>query len=177
MISDYVKGKQQYEYPPMIQSGIRLHRAIDHYTDMHPINRSMRKVFAVPYRLYAGAILDVVYDHFLANSPACFPPGSLANFSSWTYSALEPFQEWFPPYFARIFPYMSSQDWLFQYREKQGIYNSLKGIQRRARYMPDSETAFVLFEEHYPALENAFNEFFPQLEAMTRKFREKDFTI
>ncbi|KAF0239868.1 MAG: hypothetical protein FD183_1294 [Chitinophagaceae bacterium] len=29
MISDYVKGKKQYDYPLLIQKGIHLHRAID----------------------------------------------------------------------------------------------------------------------------------------------------
>ena len=36
MISDFVKGKKQFDYTPDIQKGIRLHRMIDTYTDAHP---------------------------------------------------------------------------------------------------------------------------------------------
>lgn len=35
-IADSVKGRQVELYPPTIQEGIRLHRAIDAYTDAHP---------------------------------------------------------------------------------------------------------------------------------------------
>ena len=39
MISDYVKGKKKFEYPPEIQSGIMLHRMIDEFTDNHPATK------------------------------------------------------------------------------------------------------------------------------------------
>jgi acyl carrier protein phosphodiesterase len=38
MISDFVKGKKKYGYPPRILAGIDLHRAIDEFTDDHPVN-------------------------------------------------------------------------------------------------------------------------------------------
>ena len=43
MISDFIKGKKQYDYPDHIQLGIRLHRAIDAFTDNHPATREMRE--------------------------------------------------------------------------------------------------------------------------------------
>ena len=66
MISDYIKGKKQYDYPAPIQKGIRLHREIDQFTDEHAITREIKKFFTPSVRLYAGAFVDVVYDHFLA---------------------------------------------------------------------------------------------------------------
>jgi len=32
MVSDYVKGKKQFDFPKRMQAGIRLHRAIDEFT-------------------------------------------------------------------------------------------------------------------------------------------------
>ena len=43
MISDFVKGKKKYDYPPDILSGIDLHRAIDDFTDMHPVTKSAKQ--------------------------------------------------------------------------------------------------------------------------------------
>ena len=67
MISDYVKGKTQFDYPPEIQAGIKLHRAIDDFTDTHEATKNVKEIFKKDYRLYAGAFADVVYDYFLAN--------------------------------------------------------------------------------------------------------------
>ena len=39
MISDFVKGKKKYDYPPGIQKGIALHREIDEFTDAHEATR------------------------------------------------------------------------------------------------------------------------------------------
>ena len=67
LISDFVKGKKKFDYPRGIQNGITLHRAIDNFTDTHETTRQAKEVFRPHYRLYAGAFVDVVYDHYLAN--------------------------------------------------------------------------------------------------------------
>ena len=80
MISDFVKGRRQYDYPAGIQKGIRLHRAIDQFTDTHPVNQEAKLLFRPAYRLYAGAMVDVVYDHFLATDEEEFDEESLRGF-------------------------------------------------------------------------------------------------
>ena len=67
MISDYIKGKKQFDYPLPVQKGIKLHRAIDNFTDTHAATQELKSFFRPQYRLYSGAFADVVYDHFLAN--------------------------------------------------------------------------------------------------------------
>ncbi|HVZ26147.1 MAG TPA: hypothetical protein VG842_08840, partial [Sediminibacterium sp.] len=69
MISDFVKGKKQFMYPANIQKGIRLHRAIDAFTDTHPATREAKKILEPAAGRYAAAFMDIVYDHFLANDP------------------------------------------------------------------------------------------------------------
>ena len=64
MISDYVKGKKQYDYPLGIQQGIRLHRAIDAFTDSHAATAKGKAIFKPAVGLYAGAFMDVVYAIF-----------------------------------------------------------------------------------------------------------------
>ena len=66
LISDFVKGKKKYDYPPRILGGINLHRLIDDFTDTHPVNKKTATIFKPAYGLYSSAFLDVVYDHFLA---------------------------------------------------------------------------------------------------------------
>ena len=66
MISDFVKGKRKYDYPEQIQQGIAVHREIDRFTDTHPVTKEAKEIFRPSYRLYAGSLMDVIYDHFLA---------------------------------------------------------------------------------------------------------------
>src|ERR1700741_1079613 len=66
MINDYVKGKKKFDYTEGIQKGMTLHRAIDTFTDEHPAIKKAKEFFKADYRLYAGAFVDIVLDHFLA---------------------------------------------------------------------------------------------------------------
>ncbi len=165
LISDFVKGKKKLDYPTGIQKGITLHRAIDTFTDSHEITRQAKVFFKPAYGLYAGALTDVVYDHFLAIDPHEFPEegGGLNTFAQKTYEQLAPFQALFPERFARMFPYMRSQNWLYNYRYKQGIFNSFTGVSRRAAYMAPPEMACQIFEDHYQELEACYALFFPAL--------------
>ena len=163
MISDYVKGKAKFNYPEGIQRGIQLHRAIDSFTDEHPINALARKVFRPAVGLYAGAFVDVVYDHYLAKDNLTFPGESLPAFSSWVYSTLGGYSDQFPERFAGMFPYMKSQDWLTNYQERWGIEKSMEGLVRRAKYLETSKAAYAAFEAEYDYLEKCYYRFFPEL--------------
>ena len=187
MISDFVKGKQKLDYPIAIQQGITLHRAIDSFTDSHAVTRQAKSFFKEAYGLYAGPLVDVVYDHFLANDPLRFPdtgekegipvpqaPGAtnreetggtgLKAFAQKTYEQLSTRQALMPERFGRLFHYMQEQDWLFNYRYKQGIFNAFAGLARRAAYMGSSEQADLLFERYYTGLEACYTDFFPALQ-------------
>lgn len=168
MISDFVKGKQKFEYAAGIQEGIALHRFIDSYTDEHPATKQAKEIFRPHYRLYAGAFVDVVYDHFLATDATIFSDDSLETFAASTYQLLEPFTAVFPERFARMFPYMKTQNWLYHYKEKWGIENSLHGVVRRATYLTESATAFALFEDRYTDLKICYDWFFPELLAAVK---------
>jgi acyl carrier protein phosphodiesterase len=164
LISDFVKGKKKFDYPDRIQAGISLHRSIDTFTDTHPVTRVAKSYFRADYGLYAGPLTDVAYDHFLANDPVSFSPeAGLAAFAQKTYDQLAAWESVFPERFARLFPYMRSQNWLYHYRWKEGIFNSFAGLSRRAAYMPGPEQACRLFETHYQELEACYQEFFPLL--------------
>ena len=121
MISDFVKGKKKFDYPILVQKGIILHRAIDEFTDEHTTTKKAKQIFHADYRLYAGAFVDVVYDHFLAIDEKEFTNESLKEFTQKTYQSLSQFVDIFPDRFQNMFPYMQNQDWLYNYQFKWGI--------------------------------------------------------
>lgn len=171
MISDFVKGKKKYDYPPSIQKGINLHREIDEFTDGHEATRKAKEIFRPHYRLYAGAFVDVVYDFFLANDPAVFTEASLMSFTQTTYTLLEENKKWFPERFAGMFTYMKSQNWLYNYRFPPGMEKSFGGLVRRANYLNESETAFRLFTENLDFFQQQYDFF----SADIKQFAEKRF--
>jgi len=168
LISDFVKGKKKFNYPEGIQRGITLHRAIDTYTDANEVTKLAKDIFRPSYRLYSGAFMDVVYDHFLATDPDQFSEDTLNQFSKNTYEILERHSKFLPDRFAGMFPYMRSQNWLFNYRTIWGTESSFGGLVRRARYLQESQTACSLFEENYQTLQRYYKAFFPQLKSFAQ---------
>jgi acyl carrier protein phosphodiesterase len=164
MISDFVKGKTKFNYLPDIQKGITLHRAIDEFTDTHPVTKTAKEFFRPAYRLYSGAFVDVVYDHFLALDTNEFPNSfSLENFSQQVYQTLEQNFSYLPLQFQKFFPYMQQHNWLFNYQYKTGIEKSFGGLVYRAKYINEYSTAFTVFNKEYKILQECYDNFFPDL--------------
>ncbi len=164
IISDFVKGKAKFNYPTGIQKGIQLHREIDTFTDFHPVTARAKKIFQPNYRLYSGAFVDVVYDHFLACDSSQYTSfGGLEEFSMQVYHSLEKDFDLFPSRFQLMFPYMKLQNWLYNYRLREGIRKSFGGLAYRAAYLNESAIAFELFNQHYDELRSCYEEFFPEV--------------
>src|SRR5882762_8758211 len=162
MISDFVKGKKQFEYPAAIQKGIQLHRAIDNFTDTHDVTQQVKLFFRPQYRLYAGAFTDVVYDHFLANDSNEFlTDDDLEQFALTTYKTLDDNFAVLPENFQTILPYMKEYDWLYNYKNKWGIQKSFNGLVRRSRYLVESDIAFEIFNANYESIQVLYRQFYP----------------
>jgi acyl carrier protein phosphodiesterase len=168
LISDFVKGKKKFDFPAGIQNGITLHRAIDTFTDAHEATRNAKEVFRPHYRLYAGALVDVIFDHFLAVDELEFNGSSLLDFSLQVYTSVDKHQHWLPERFAMMFPYMKEHNWLYNYRTRWGTGKSLGGLVQRAAYLTESETAFRLFEEHYQPLQLCYRHFWAEVKPFAR---------
>ena len=163
MISDFVKGKKKFDYPERIQMGIALHRKIDEYTDTHPATREAKQFLKASAGLYAGAFVDIIYDHFLANDAYEFEAGALEIFTQKSYLQLQASEKWFSEKYQRFFFYMRTQNWLYNYQFTGGIHNSFKGLCRRAKFIDDPEPVFEAFLKHYEPLKMAYEIFFPHV--------------
>ena len=113
--------------------------------------------------MYAGAFIDIVFDHFLAIDKAIFPEGALEKFTQVVYGSLEISYPALPPVFQQLFPYMKQQNWLLNYRSAEGIERSLRGLVHRARYLNDGNAAIEIFHQQYFFLQECYTDFFPAL--------------
>jgi acyl carrier protein phosphodiesterase len=169
MIADLVKGKQIELYPKGVQRGIHIHRQIDAFTDNHPVTHQTAEVFRTSTGKYAGAFLDVAYDHFLALDEQNIPEGGWHAFSERSYDQIQQYGEIFPEKFLSMFMYMRSEDWFYNYRYNWMIERSFERLKNRASYLDDNAPVFEEFEQHYKTIESGYNAFFPELKAYIRE--------
>ncbi len=169
LLGDFVKGRLDNRFPETVRRGIALHRAIDSFTDAHPLHLESRNRIGRQRRRYAGVIIDVCYDHFLCRSWADYSNESLACFAARVYDVLREHQDDLPERLRRIAPHMIADDWLGSYSELDNVGRALDGIARRIERRNPLAGALTEIEANYAALDDDFQRFFPELEAQARR--------
>ena len=168
-MGDFVKGNQFDRYPPEIAEGIILHRKIDEFTDTHPVVSRSKNRIRDKYRHYAGVIIDIFYDHFLACNWQHYSNEPLEEFCQYMYGIIKDYNEILPEEARQMIPWMVNHNWLLNYATIEGIDRSLKGLSRRTTFDSGMENAADDLKDNYGDLELDFKEFFPDLIEYTGK--------
>jgi acyl carrier protein phosphodiesterase len=162
-LGDAVKGAALDAWPLAIADGIRLHRSGDALTDHHPEVLRTLALIAPPRRRFAGIIVDMAFDHFLARHWASFHADPLADFSRAVYETMAPEAPLMPALARARFARMREHDWLLSYQRLEVIDRALDSIAGRLSRRTALYGAAEEVERHYGALEEAFLCFYPQL--------------
>jgi len=158
-IADFVKGNKFTDYPSAISQGIMMHREIDYYTDRHRMVRKGRRRLFADYRHYSGVIIDMFYDHYLANLWADYSMDPLNKFANYIYGVIEENWEYLPPGSQYMFPYMKSGNWLMRYATIEGIGKSLNGMAHRLNNNSGLDNSIHQLHEFYDEFLFEFQEF------------------
>lgn len=173
VLGDFVRGRPGPELPSAVRAGIRLHRAIDGFTDGHAQVAAARARFTPPFRRYAGILLDVWFDHCLA-----------LDFGRWSALPLEPFsqrlrtrlharQAMLPAGAERFLRYMDANRLPAGYAEPAMLARALAGLgDRLQRANPVADALPVLLGDA-PALQAHFEAFFPDLRDFAADWRRR----
>lgn len=162
-VADAIKGNSLQRFPEGMERGIRLHREIDHYTDSHPVFKASRSRLVPRYRMYAGVIVDLYYDHFLARYWNEYSEEDLSQFVASTYFLMIRRFNLLPPRSRRILPFMITQNWLVNYRDLNSLQRVFYGMSRRTSHPSGMENAIRDLESGYALYENEFRAFFPEI--------------
>ncbi len=154
---------------PMFADGVRQHRAIDAFTDRHPVVARSRARIPQPHRRYAGVLVDIFYDHCLA--------------IHWATHSDVPFTQFIHDFYAHAWNRLpdlpgdpSEMIRLVVRNDRFGSYATLNGIRDAlerlsARILEqygrrlDLAEATATLEAHLPDFESDFALFFPELRA------------
>ncbi|HSI69106.1 MAG TPA: acyl carrier protein phosphodiesterase [Gillisia sp.] len=168
-IADSVKGKSFIKYPVRVQQGIVLHRAIDTFTDAHPIFRqSSQRLFPI-YSHYSTVIVDILYDHFLAANWKDYSSQPLDVYVQEFYELLQENLEILPKAVQRFLPYMMRDNWLLDYATVEGIGRILSQMNRRTKYRSKMDLAVNELDLYYSDFEAEFKLFFKDLTEFTKQ--------
>jgi acyl carrier protein phosphodiesterase len=174
-IADFVKGRNALEaFEGAVKKGIYLHRAIDAFTDVHPVVSESKNRLRPKYRHYSGVIVDVFYDHFLASSWREYHQQDLAAFAAKTYATVMEYEFLLPEKVKVFFPYMVRGNWLLNYSRVEGIARALTGMSRRTPYDSKMDEAVNELIQYPDLFRNEFDQFFPELQQHVLEFIKRN---
>ena len=176
LLGDLIKGKQRQALNYKFQKGLKCHQAIDIFTDKHPIVKRSKRRIDSKYRRFSGILIDVFYDHILANNWQHYSNISLEEFTSTVYNSWDGYLAALPIYPQGVINRLIAEDWLGSYINVLGIEQTLariswrlnkksgrKASQRHRRHY-DLTPAVQDLIINYSELEQDFKLFFPELQ-------------
>jgi len=162
-MGDYVKGRNYLGFPEQVKKGILVHRDIDSFTDMHPITRRNKQRVASKYHKYAGIIVDIFYDHFLASLWDKYSNLPLDDFVSRTYDLLKRNYQVLPSAIKKWFPTFLENNWMMAYRSLEGIELVLERMAANTSLPNHAGYAVGVLSDQYTVFQKDFIDFFPMI--------------
>ena len=172
-IADGIKGKDLQQFSSAIQEGIVLHRAIDTFTDAHPVFRKSKRRLNARYRHYDSVIIDIFYDYFLEKNWHNYSAIPLDIYTQGIYSILGKNESIFPENSKRFYDYMVEYNILYNYQYLEGIERVLKGMNNRTKGKSQMDLAIEDLRILTKEFEEDFTVFFKDIkEFVNRKLKE-----
>lgn len=162
-IADAVKGSSVQNYHPDIQYGIQMHRAIDTYTDSHPLVEQSKSRLREGYRKYAPVIVDVFYDHFLAANWLSYASVPLNTYARNVYKLLQQNRMLLPEKSQQFLEYMIYHDILNGYADINAVHRVLVGMSHRSAFESNMDKSVKELKAYYGEFKTEFEQFFPLL--------------
>jgi acyl carrier protein phosphodiesterase len=162
-MGDFVKGRLDSGDRSELSAALMLHRRIDSFTDAHPIVVGSRGRVSAARRRFAGVLVDMFYDHFLARNWSDYSDEPLDRFTARVYRVLLSNSERLPERLRYIAPHMARTDWLGSYRDIDAVGEALDRIGNRLKRGNHLLGSVEELVANYAALEQDFREFFPEV--------------
>lgn len=172
LLGDFAKGQiAALPYSKEIKLGIELHRAVDSFTDNHEHTRELKSKLG-KWRRYGGIILDVFYDHQLANQFEQIENMNVKTFSGICYQQLANIPENSPERFKRVVTSMREMDWLSGYQNIENIEKALFGISQRLSSRVDLSESISWYLENQGEFSSIFSIFYSELQKYSKEYVE-----
>ena len=168
-LGDFVKGSRLTGYSAPVRQGILMHRKTDSFADAHAVTRASRQRFSPRLRRFAGVMVDLCYDHFLARHWRELGCGKLKEFTKKVYGQLEKDSHLLTNDQKQVAARMIELDWLCRYADIHVVGKALDRIAGRLTRGDAFMGSISEITANYQALETDFKTFFPDLTNFSAK--------
>jgi len=164
---DMIKPVDKEKLSSRIREGMALHQMIDRMTDSHQAFIKSRSILIDEGLPYAGVMVDIINDHFLAENWNLYSHEGLNDFSIRIYEILERNSQRIPGPFSRLSKHLCKEDWFGQFKEIEGLKTALSRVNyRSSREIPVPEIMDLVIRKR-----SSFEEGFHSLmESLTDRF-------
>jgi len=162
-IGDYVKGQQFLNYPDGVAKGIFLHRQIDSFTDSHPVIIECIVKLRPAFGKYAGIVIDIFMDHFLAVNWHTYSHEKLSTFTKRFHAVILANFVQLPSPVKLFVPFLIQHKRLQSYASFEGVEKTLRIMSNHTSLPAETEFAIQILEDEYQFFNEAFNRFFPEI--------------
>ena len=173
LLADAVRGPDLVPMSAEFLRGVQHHKAIDSFTDVHAVVRRSRLRLGPQHRRFSGVLMDVFYDYFLATHWSQYADESLHDFTTRFYTQAQASHLQLPQAARTMLNRIVEYDLLGQYRQIEGVENSLRRLSMRlaSRWHREFalEASVSALRANEAALADDFAEFFPQLRANLKR--------
>lgn len=167
LLADVVRGPQLERMNAEFLRGVQRHRAIDSFTDSHPIVKRSRSRIAATRRRFSGVLVDVFYDHLLATRWDRYSSVSLEAFTARFYMDVSDARIELPEPAQTMLDRIARHGLLESYVRVAGVERSLRRLSMRLaerwnrRFTLEDGVEDLVTQQ--AAFMEDFDEFFPQL--------------
>ena len=170
LLGDFARGLDAEALAAPVRAGLFNHRAVDRFTDAHPLVLEMKRDFSPQRRRFAGIALDIYFDHLLMRYWERFEQRALEHVIADFYARMLDGQVLMPGVeMRRVTQRMVDYDWFGSYRDLDAIAESLDRVAARIRFTNDFDNAIEDVQRNETSIHQGFLEFYPQLQQHVRE--------
>lgn len=166
LLGDFARGTPENlltRFPKELVDGIMLHRVIDRFTDTHPVFLRSKNLLHPTRRRFAGIIIDIFFDHFLAQLWSDYSKIPLPGFIEEIHDTLDRRKDWLTPELLELVPRMKTENWLGTYGTIPGLALTFRRVSQRRDFLAPLSGAEKDLTDHYQSFGRAFREFYPEV--------------
>ncbi|MFT4652846.1 MAG: acyl carrier protein phosphodiesterase [Kangiellaceae bacterium] len=163
-LGDFVKGSDLGYLSPELSRGVRLHRAIDTFTDQHVLVRQLKKQFPSSIRRMSGVTIDIYFDHLLSLYWCKYNANTIHYVLDKFYAELTNNDISLAGRFSEVKQGLLTYQWLHEYAQKEAVNRAFfqieKRLNHRVRFAQESIDFIANNEQQFSV---AFTQFYPAL--------------
>ena len=162
-LADLMNKRALDQMGERFESGVFLHRMIDHFTDNHPQVQASSALLRGRHKKYSPILVDIFYDYFLARNWSEYSKEDFTVFRKRCYATLLKHSSLFPDKIAERTKQMVGGDWLFSYGHVEGMDFVIHKLKQRVSRPELLEMGVDSLLENEKKLCEQFKSFFPDL--------------